>query len=155
MGLTHAETFTAFVRTHGARIQHALMATLGSDAGSDAAAEALAHAWMNWDKVMAMENPAGYVYTVGRNKGRRMVKRPVFRLPSPPVDSSPWVEPGLPAALAELSERQRVATLLVYGGGWTLTEVGELLGVDRGTVKKHVDRGLSKLRTALEVQIIA
>lgn len=155
MGSPQVETFTDFVRSAGARVQQALMAALGPEIGSDAASEALAHAWENWERVGAMENPAGYVFTVGRSKGRRIARRPVFPLPSPPVDSSPWVEPALPAAIASLSERQRVVTLLVHGGEWTLAEVAELLGVDRGTVKKHADRGMAKLRSALEVQIDA
>ena len=84
-----------------------------------------------------------------------MLRRPVF----PPVEPDPederWIEPGLPAALSALSERQRMATLLVHGGGWSYAEVAELLQVDRGTVKKHADRGLAKLRVAMEVNLDA
>ncbi len=85
------------------------MAALGPELGSDAASEALAYAWEHWDRVGAMENPAGYVYTVGRNKGRRMAKRPMFPLPSPQEDEVPWVEPALPAAIAGLSNRNASA----------------------------------------------
>ena len=153
MESSQVETFTEFVRNAGGRVHQALMAVLGPEVGSDAASEALAYAWEHWDRVWAMENPAGYVFTVGRSKGRRMAKRPVFPLPSRHLDEMPWIEPALPAAITTLSERQRVVTLLVHGGGWTLAEVAELLGVDRGTVKKHADRGMVKLRNAMEVNV--
>jgi len=153
---SRVETFTEFVRNAGGRVHQGLMAVLGPELGSDAAAEALSYAWEHWDRVGAMENPAGYLFTVGRSKGRRMAKRkPVFPLPSRHVDEMPWIEPALPAAITALSERQRMATLLVHGGGWTLAEVAELLGVDRGTVKKHAERGMAKLRNAMEVNVDA
>ena len=98
-----------------------------------------------------MKNPAGYLFVVGRSRGRRMLRRPVFPAVRHRADDEPWIEPGLPVALSELSERQRVATVLVHGGGWTYAEVAELLQVDRGTAKKHADRGLKKLRVAMEV----
>jgi DNA-directed RNA polymerase specialized sigma24 family protein len=56
------------------------------------------------------------------------------------------VEPGLARAVAELSERQRLAVLLVHSAGWTLAEVAQLTGVSTSTVQRHVDRGLAKLR---------
>jgi RNA polymerase sigma-70 factor (ECF subfamily) len=149
------DTFTDFVTESGPRIQHALMAALGPELGQDAASEALTYGWQHWERVRAMENPAGYLYTVGRSRGRRLQGRPVFPPALPSADRAPWIEPGLPAAVAGLSERQRVATLLVHGGGWTYAEVAELMNVDRGTVKKHADRGLAKLRSAMEVNLDA
>ena len=61
------------------------------------------------------------------------------------------VEPGFPRALADLSEQQRVAVVLVHGYGWTLREVAELIDVSVSTVQTHVERALAKLRAALEV----
>jgi RNA polymerase sigma factor (sigma-70 family) len=65
------------------------------------------------------------------------------------------VEPGLPDALTQLTERQRVVTILIHGGDWTVSEVAELLQIDRGTVQKHADRAMAKLRAALEVTLDA
>lgn len=131
------------------------MALLGPDVGSDAAAEALGYAWEHWERVRSMENPAGYLFVVGRNHGRSLSRRPMFPMPRPPDGAEPWVEPALHDAIGSLSERQRVATLLVHGGGWSYAEVADLLGLDRGTVKKHADRGLGKLRSAMEVIVDA
>ena len=149
------ESFTRFVRDSGPRIQHGLMATLGLEVGAEATSEALVLAWEDWPRISKMENPAGYVYTVGRNKGRRFLGKPLF--PDPPAtrDSDPWVEPGLPDALTQLTERQRVVTILIHGGDWTVSEVAELLEIDRGTVQKHADRAMAKLRAALEVTLDA
>jgi RNA polymerase sigma-70 factor (ECF subfamily) len=150
--------FTEFVEQRGRVLQQALVAALGPDLGAEATSEALVYGWEHWNRVGGMDNPAGFLLTVGRNWGRRQFRRSrALRFPAPVVahQSDPLVEPALPAALAGLSERQRVATLLVHGAGWTLAEVADLLGVDRGTVRQHAERGLRKLRAALEVNVDA
>jgi RNA polymerase sigma factor (sigma-70 family) len=63
------------------------------------------------------------------------------------------VEPGLPAALAGLSELQRQSVWLVHGFEWSLTETAELLGISMSSVRKHVERGEGKLRRALGVTL--
>ncbi len=60
-------------------------------------------------------------------------------------------EPKLLPALASLSERQRQCVILVHVEGWTLREVGELLGLSIPTVQKHVERGMASLRRALKI----
>ena len=42
---------------------------------------------------------------------------------------------------------------LIYGYGWTMSEVAELLGTAKTTVQKHAERGLAKLRTTLGVEL--
>ncbi|MCB2224155.1 MAG: sigma-70 family RNA polymerase sigma factor [Actinobacteria bacterium] len=148
------ETFSRLVEERGRRLQHALVAALGPELGVEAASEALAYGWEHRDRVGAMDNPMGYLFTVGRNWGRRQFRRRTatrFPAPEPVHLSEPRVEPGLPVALAGLSERQRVATVLVHGAGWTTAEVADLLGIDRGSVHKHAERGLGRLRAALGV----
>ena len=65
--------------------------------------------------------------------------------------SQPWVEPGLPGALNTLSARQRQVVVLVHGFEYTHQEVADLLGISRSSVQNHVERGLEKLRSKLEV----
>ena len=60
-------------------------------------------------------------------------------------------EPGLPKALAALTQRQRLAVVLVHGYGYTLREVAELTGIGPTTVRNHLSRGLSRLRSLLGV----
>ena len=57
----------------------------------------------------------------------------------------------MPKALAGLSERQRVTVVLVHCLGWTQEEVADLLGISRGSVQTHLERGLHRLRASLGV----
>ena len=107
-----AESFTDFVRDTEPRLKHALVAAFGTDAGVEATSEALAFGWEHWESVRGRPNPAGYLFGVGRNKARRRVSRRVV-FPAPPTGHEFWVEPGLPKALARLSEKQRVAQVCV------------------------------------------
>jgi RNA polymerase sigma-70 factor (ECF subfamily) len=142
---TMADAFTDFVQEIEPRLRQALCAAFGGDLGRDATAQALAYGWEHWNRVQNMENPAGYLWGVGRNHARRQRHpRPVF--PDVPIDASPWVEPGLPIAMAQLSEKQRVIVMLIHGLEWTYSEVASLLGVSKSTVQSQADRGMAKLR---------
>ena len=127
-------------------------AAVGHDLGRDATAEALAYGWEHWERIEQMENPIGYLYRVGRSRVRQP-KRPI--LPPVPRAHTPDVEPALPAALAKLSDRQRVVVVLVHGFDWTHNEVAALLEVESPTVATHLRRGLAKLRRHLKVEIDA
>ena len=151
---TDRAAFTRFVEATSPRLTQALVARFGGDVGREMAAEALAYGWEHWDRVGKMANPAGYLYRVGCNRGRRL-RRPLLLPDPPPARSEPLVEPGLPAALASLTDRQRVSVMLVHGAGWTLTETAVFLGVSPGAVYRHVERGLRRLRRSLEVTLNA
>lgn len=147
---TPSESFTEFVGEVEPRLKRALCVRFGIERGVEATADALAYGWEHWDRIRDMDNPAGYLYQVGRSRTRaRRTPRPTF--PALPAEASPWVEPGLPAALARLSESQRQAVWLVHGFEWTLEETASLLDVSVSTVRKHLERGEKKLRTALGV----
>ncbi|TFB80782.1 sigma-70 family RNA polymerase sigma factor [Terrimesophilobacter mesophilus] len=55
------------------------------------------------------------------------------------------------SAMASLTELQRQAVSLAYYGGYTHTEVAELLSVPLGTVKTRLRDGMIKLRDELGV----
>jgi DNA-directed RNA polymerase specialized sigma24 family protein len=142
------DRFRAFVLMVQPRLHSAFIAAYGQERGREATAEALAYAWEHWASVEQLTNPNGYIYRVGQSKvGRRRMPVVLVR----PPHNDPWVEPGLPAALASLSERQRLAVLLVHGEGWTLREVGELLRLSVPTIQKHAERGMASLRRSLKV----
>ena len=147
---TDRESFTRFVERIGPRLTQALVSALGGEVGREMSAEVLAYGWEHWDRVGGLENPAGYLYRVGRNRGRR-IRRPLLLPDPPPPQSEPLVEPGLPAALGRLSGRQRVVVMLVHGAGWTVSEAAELLGISPGSVYRHAERGLRRLRNSLGV----
>ena len=146
------DSFTKWAELAEPQLRHALTASFGPQLGRDVAEDALAYAWVHWDVVSVKENRVGYVYGVGRNMARRSARRrPVFV----PVVSArlPDVEPRLPDAIARLAERQRVVITLVYGYGWSLSEVAELLGTAKSTVQNHAERGLARLRRSLGVEL--
>ena len=150
VGDTRREQFTCFARDAEPRLRIALAAAVGQELGAEATAEALAYGWEHWDRIESMENPVGYLYRVGRTWARPPRR---LQLSPMPLHRTPHVEPALPAALAKLSDRQRVVVVLVHGFDWKHAEVAELLGVDTPTVATHLRRGLAKLRRHLRVEV--
>ena len=145
------QAFTAFVKRVEPRLRAALVAAYGPERGWEGTAEALAYAWEHWSELGRIEHPVPYLYPVGQSKTRPRV-RPRPRFEAPRTDP-PWVEPALPAALHRLSRNQRMAVVLVHAMGWTQAEAAEVMGVATGTVKTHLERGLAKLRSSLEVDV--
>jgi len=94
-----AESFTVFAVQFEPRLRRGLVPVLGVDLATDAAAEALAYGWEHWDRVGDMDNPAGYLYRVGRDRARRMKQSPVRPDLVPGSSGEIWVEPGLVPAL--------------------------------------------------------
>ncbi len=143
------DAFCEFIARTEPQLHRALVAKLGWETGREATAEALAFAWEHWAKVTKMHNPAGYLYRVGTSRVRQRRSRTLFVRQD---ERSQWVEPSLGPSLAALSERQRIAVILVHGYGWTAQEVAEMTGIKRSTVQSHVERGLAHLRERLKVE---
>lgn len=143
-----AADFDAFIIDAEPRLRRALVAAYGFERGREATAEALSWAWEHWRRLQKVEHKVAFLYRVGQSKSRRRRRPVVFDRPD---HTEPWIEPGLGPALAELSERQRTAVVLVHGFGWTLREVAELTGTRISTVQTHLERGLQRLRCAMEV----
>lgn len=120
------------------RLVRGLLALRGHTGAADAAAEAIAWGWEHGEKLVAMQNPVGYLYRVAVT--RSMPKR---KPTLPPVDVAqmPDIEPKLIPALHELPERQRAAVWLVHACDWSYSEVGAALDIGTSTVGTHVTRG--------------
>jgi RNA polymerase sigma factor (sigma-70 family) len=144
-------SFTTFVGEVEPRVRRALSVAFGAEAGMEATADAFVYAWEHWQRVAEMGNPAGYIYKVGRSKARSR-RRPPLVLPPPSSQRMPWIEPGLPNALAALTELQRVCVWLVHGYEWTVTETAELMGISVSSVRKHIERAEKKLQRSLGVK---
>jgi RNA polymerase sigma-70 factor (ECF subfamily) len=143
------DDFETFVERVEPKLRIALTAVLGQETGRDAAAVSLAYGWEHWNEVSKLENPVGYLYRVGRSSQRRR-REPTWA--AVPVDTTPNVEPGLPIAIGKLSEKQRLAVVLVHAYGWNRTEVARLAQISVSSVDTHLSRGLSKLRDSLGVE---
>lgn len=129
-------------------LRKAFVAALGHDRGSEAYAEALLYAWSHQEKLAVVEHPLSYLFRVGQSRIRKRRRPvPVFE---PANHEDPFPEPELDAALMALPSRQRAAVVLVVGVGWTYAEVADLMKISRGSVQRHVERGLKRLRSQLE-----
>jgi RNA polymerase sigma-70 factor (ECF subfamily) len=145
--LTDTE-FEEFVHTVDPQLRRALSGHLASERVADAVAEAFAHAWQHWERVRAMENPAGYLFRVAQSKAR---PRKEGFLPWRDDDRMPDFEPALVPALQELTPVQSRAVWLVHGCGWSYGETAEALGIGTSTVGTHVTRALDHLRDRMGV----
>lgn len=141
--------FVSWYSTIEPRLRVALSAAYGPERGREATAEALSWAWEHQDRLSGLANPVAYLFRVGASR-TRLRRVPIVHIRH--GWHEPWVEPALARGLASLSERQRIAVMLVFGHEWTLAEVADLLGVKVTTVQNHLERGLEKLRSSLEVR---
>jgi len=146
--------FTRFVKEVEPRLSYAFFAAYGPEVGADVTSDALVYGWEHWDRLRDMENPAGFLFRVGQSKAR-WYHKPRACFPSVVRSAIPDVEPKLPEALARLTRNQRIAVVLIHAMGWTEEEVAHLIGRSRSTVRTHLERGLGRLRDALEVKVDA
>jgi len=145
--MTEERTIDVLLEEAQRRLRRALPAAVGLQATPDAIGDALAWAWEHRDRVVAFDNPYGYLYRVAVNAGRRQQRLPDL----PPVDTArlPEVEPGLVPALATLSPMQRQAVWLVHACDWTYGEAAEALDISASAVGTHLTRGMDRLRAAI------
>jgi DNA-directed RNA polymerase specialized sigma24 family protein len=144
--------FTEFAREMEPRLRYALAARLPAEEARDATQEALIYAWEHWGWVSAMDNPAGFLFTVAKRRGwRSRGRQPAITLHEVPQQDPDPGEPGLVEALRRLSVMQRRVVYLVEGLGISQQEAADLIGVARTTVQRHRDRALRRLRSRLGV----
>jgi RNA polymerase sigma factor (sigma-70 family) len=163
-------SFERFLLEVERKLTVALVARYGGEVGREAAVEAFSWAWEHWDRLRVMGNPAGYLYRVGQTAARRRpaaarrlggpsladspsltASRSLAASPSPDHADAIGGDDRLPAALATLSLRQRQVAVLVHGYGFSHRETADLLGLSRSSVQNHAERGMTRLRRAMEV----
>lgn len=118
----------------------------------DLAQQALLRAAERWP-LPPGQDVARWLATVGLHLAideRRRRRRWGF-LPIRETDQE-WalaVDPDLWRALGALDRRTRAAIVMSYLDGYTQDEIGEALGVPRGTVASWLSRGRAELRAVL------
>lgn len=146
--------FASFVEETEPRLLRALVGAYGSEVGREATRDALSYAWEHWGRVSTLDNPVGYLYRVGQSRSRSYLRERAW-FPEVPDSGLPDIDPLLPSALRQLSAKQRAAVVLLFVEELSEREAAEAMGVSRGSVRKHADRGLSKLRKALGVSDVS
>jgi RNA polymerase sigma-70 factor (ECF subfamily) len=153
--------FGELARRHGSAVR-VLLRRMGSDPATadDVAQDAFLIAF---ERIGEFRGEGGFCPWVRRIAARLYVKRWRRTVKAEALEPGPEaVEDGpvpsdlrldLEAALAQLSEAERVCVSLCFGAGLTHVETAEALGAPVGTVKSHVKRGLEKLRRRMGVVI--
>lgn len=134
----------------------AVVAVVGSSQlAEDQVAEAFAKAWASWRKVRRHPAPRAWVVRTALNAGASWWRRRHRELPLADHDLTAPGEPesGLDAALLtaiwRLPARQReVIALRIFLDLDTAT-IARQLGIEAGTVRMHLSRGVSALRHEL------
>jgi DNA-directed RNA polymerase specialized sigma24 family protein len=142
--------FAAFFADVEPRLHSVLVARFGLQSGREATADALSWAWEHRDRLASLRNPAGYLYRIASRRAAKPARQhPV--LPEFVDRDAPDFEPRLGWALSQLSDRQRVALVLVHGWHWTVADAARSLDLTESSLRTHLSRGLNKLRSLLEV----
>jgi RNA polymerase sigma-70 factor (sigma-E family) len=134
----------------------AVVAVVGSQQlAEDQVAEAFARAWVSWRKVRRHPAPRAWVVRTALNTGASWWRRRHRELPladhdlTAPGDLDGGLDASLLTAIWRLPARQReVIALRIFLDLDTATIAREL-GIEAGTVRMHLSRGVTALRHEL------
>lgn len=153
--------FERFVVTHHERAVRLAWRLTGGDRGAaeELAQESFVVAYKKLASLRDLDALEGWFFRIVARRSanhRRWiaVRTRVLRMFAPePVAAMPPPEPTLrariDAAMAGLSDAQRMVFVLVYLEGFTLDQAAGLLGRAPGTVRTHLHRALKSLRREL------
>ncbi len=147
--------FEDFYREQRAPIGRALALTLGdTQLASEAVDEAMARAYQRWSRVQALDNPGGWVYRVGLNWSRSILRRalrpaPTWITSGATVTDHGGLDPSIDRALARLSIEQRAVVVCRLLIGYSEAQTAAALGLRVGTVKSRLARATARLQSLL------
>ena len=148
--------FAEFFRASWEPCLRAVVAAVGSpQLAEDQVAEAFAKAWVSWRKVRRHPAPRAWVVRTALNAGASWWQRRRRELPladhdlRTPGDLDGGLDATLLTAIWRLPPRQReVIALRIFLDLDTAT-IARQLGIEPGTVRMHLSRGVSALRREL------
>jgi RNA polymerase sigma-70 factor (ECF subfamily) len=145
-----------FLAQHERLFQVLFLLTGDRYEADDLAQEALLRAYERWDRVGAMDSPAGYVYRTALNLHRSRLRALVVRarrvfagVPAEDLSGPVAASHDVRRALAQLPRGQREALILVEWLGLGSEEAGSVLGIDASSVRGRLHRGRASLRDLL------
>ena len=118
----------------------------------------------SWRKLRDTEKALSYLRQSVVNRSRSVLRHRVVvdRNAPPPPPAAPSAEQGaitelersaVVSALRRLPLRQREALVLRYYLDLSEAQIASAMGISRGAVKSHTARGMSSLRTVLEMEV--
>ncbi len=126
-----------YTETHPRLVTSLTLAFGSPDVAHEAADEACARAFERWKNVSTMGSPGGWTYQVAMNAARRRLRRRSLEstlLRKVRVADEPAPAGELWLLVAGLPDRQRHAVVLRHVGQLKEAEIGEAMGIARGTV---------------------
>ncbi|MGB8859715.1 MAG: sigma-70 family RNA polymerase sigma factor [Ilumatobacteraceae bacterium] len=150
----HSElAFEPFYAGQRSAIARALALTLhDNDLATEATDEAMARAFARWRSVQRLQNPGGWVYRVGLNWARSVLRRrngPRRRLHEIDEHSLEVGDHELHRALLRLDLDRRAVVVCRYFLGMSQDEIAQALDIRPGTVKSRLHRALHQLEDQL------
>ena len=150
-----SESDVALYRDHGPGLVRFATGLVGPDDASDVVQTAVVRAMQSkgWRKV---ENHRAYLYRAVANAARSMHRSTMrrrareVRSATGALDYQPEVRPEVLEAVGSLSPRQREVVYLTFWEDMDEASVAKMLGVGRGSVRRHLGRGREKLRSVLD-----
>src|ERR687896_458571 len=150
--------FEDFFELHYVRLFRALwLIARDSSEAEDVMQEAFLRLWERWDRVSAMEDPAGYLYRTAMNLFRSRRRRALVAVRR--AVTEPFARDELAAvegrdvvrrALASLTPRQRAVVVLLHVLGLTSSEAATALGIRPSTVRVLAGRARTTMKRELE-----
>lgn len=121
-------------------------------AAEDVASEAMARAHLHWNRIAGVPYRNAWVVRVATNRALDVARRrrdPAVERRSSGFEDDAAVRLSVVPALQELPRRQREVVVLRFLVGLPAADVAAVLGIGEGSVRKHMDRGLRRLRARL------
>lgn len=148
--------FADFFRTSWEPCLRAVLAVVGSpQLAEDQVAEAFVRAWASWRKVRRHPAPRAWVVRTALNAGASWWRQRSRELPLADHDLTAPGGPGegldasLLTALRRLPPRQREVIALRIFLDLDTDTIARQLGIEAGTVRMHLSRGVMALRREL------
>jgi RNA polymerase sigma factor (sigma-70 family) len=148
--------FADFFRTSWEPCLRAVLAVAGRpQLAEDQVAEAFAKAWASWRKVRRHPAPRAWVVRTALNTGASWWQRHRRELPladldlTAPADLDDGLDAPLLTAWRRLPSRQREVIALRIFLDLDTDTIARQLGIEAGTVRMHLSRGVTAMRREL------
>jgi RNA polymerase sigma-70 factor (ECF subfamily) len=157
----HASTersFEAFFEVERTRLLGALIVMTNNRAeAEELLQDAFLKVWERWERVAAMDEPAGFLYRTAMNLYRKRLRRASVAMRRtanllPDADELAAVETRDEAVrlLGRLTPRERAAIVVTAYLGFSSEEAGRVLGIRSNTVRVLTGRARAALRAIEE-----
>ena len=151
-------TFEAFFEDTHRRLFGALCLVTGNrHEAEEIMQDAYLRLWERWERVQAMENPNGFLFTTAMNQFRSRYRRAMLRprrhlgLASRTDDLAEVEDRDeVVRLLRRLTPAERASVVLTTMFGYSSEEAGRILGVKAATVRSHATRARAGARARME-----